>query len=245
MPTEEELSAMEVRIAAASPGAWIPVLETRGATGGASCIQIAPDTAVQDDEIYLSRFTDGEQVQVGPDVQLDADLDFIASARQDMPRLIAEVRRLRAMLQGDSDPRHAALVALSELGRSHDYRDRANAGHGLAAFADMQEALGPLLELVLDPDDTFVTRVTAEAVLRRKDRIGLATVASAMAVAGPNHRDWIHTAITDVFGIFSKDRDNAMQLCEEMLRDADDRVALGARQLHEILAEIDPVLRPA
>jgi len=245
MSTEEELDAMEARVAAASTGAWIPVLETRGATGGASCIQIAPDTAVEDDEIHLSRFTNGERVQVSPDLQLDADLDFIAAARQDMPRLIAEVRRLRAMLQGDSDRRQAAFVALRELGRSHDYGDRADAGHGLAGFADMREALGPLLELVLDPDNTFVTRVTAEALLRRKDRIGLSIVASALAVANPNHSDWLDTAIVDVFSVFSEDRDNAMRLCEDLVREADDRVALGAGQLHEILAEINPVLRPA
>lgn len=144
----------------------------------------------------------------------------------------------------DRDRRHAAVVVLRELGRSHDYRDRADAGHGLAGFAEMQEALGSLLELVLDPGDTFVTRVTAEAVLRRKDRIGLAVVASALAVADSNHSDWIHTALHDVFSIFPEDRDNAMQLCEEMLRDTDDRVALGARQMHDALAEIDPVLRP-
>ncbi|MFI7501635.1 hypothetical protein ACIBVL_24650 [Streptomyces sp. NPDC049687] len=135
-------------------------------------------------------------------------------------------------------------MALRELGRSHDYRDRADAGHGLAGFAEMEEALGPLLELVLDSGDTFVTRVTAEAALRRKDRFGLAVVASALAVADSNHSDWIHTAILDVFSVSSEDRDDAMQLCEEMVRDDDDRVALGARQLHEILAEIDPVLRP-
>ncbi|MFD5935338.1 hypothetical protein [Streptomyces sp. NPDC060333] len=144
----------------------------------------------------------------------------------------------------DVDRRHAAVVLLRELGRSHDYRDRADAGHGLAGFAEMPEALGPLLELVLDAGDTFVTRVTAEAVLRRKDRIGLAVVASALAVADSNHSDWILTALHAVFSIFSEDRDNAMQLCEEMLRDTDDRVALGARQMHEALAEIDPILRP-
>ncbi|MFJ5925521.1 hypothetical protein ACIQF6_23225 [Kitasatospora sp. NPDC092948] len=245
MPTEEELVSMDARIAAASMGAWVPVLETRGATGGASCIRISPATAVDDDEMYLSRFVNGERVQVGPDLQLDADLDFIASARQDMPRLVAEVRRLRGLLQGDGDRRHAAFVALRELGRSLDHRDRADAGRGLAAFADLREALGPLLELVLDPGDTFVTRVTTEAVLRRMDRAGLTVVASAMAVADANHSDWIHTAVVDVFSIFSEDRDRARQLCEEMLRDADDRVALGARRLHDILAEIDPVLRPA
>lgn len=108
----------------------------------------------------------------------------------------------------------------------------------------MPEARGPLLELVLDPGDTFVTRRTAEALLRRKDRDGLTIVASALAVANSNHSDWIHTAIVDVVSIFSDDRDKAIRLCEEMSRDTDDRVALGARRLHKVLAEIDPVLRP-
>ncbi|MFJ6383970.1 hypothetical protein ACIQI7_28700 [Kitasatospora sp. NPDC092039] len=145
--------------------------------------------------------------------------------------------------QMDSGLRHATVVALGELGRSHDHRDRADAGHGLAGFAEMREAVGPLLELVLDPGDTFVTRRTVEALLRRKDGAGLTPVASALAVAGPHHTDWIRTAVHDVFGIFSDDRDAAMRLCEEMSRSGDDRVALGARQLHGILAGIDPVLR--
>lgn len=145
----------------------------------------------------------------------------------------------------DSDRRHAAVLALAELGRSPDYRDRADAGHSLAAFAETQEARGPLSELVLDPADTSVTRTTAEALLRREDRIGLTIVASALAAADSNHSDWIQTAIVDVFSIFSNDWDNAMELCREMLRDTDDRVVLGARQLLETLADIDPVLRPA
>ncbi|BCK66269.1 hypothetical protein Srufu_002220 [Streptomyces libani subsp. rufus] len=144
----------------------------------------------------------------------------------------------------DTDLRHAVVVALGDLGRSHDYRDRADAGHGLAAFAEMQEALVPLRELVLDPGDTFVTRRTAEALLRRKDRVGLTIVASALAVANSNHSDWIHSAIIDVFSVFSDDRDDAMRLCEELSRETGDRVAPGARQLHKVLAEIDPVLRP-
>jgi hypothetical protein len=145
----------------------------------------------------------------------------------------------------DTDLRRAAVVTLGELGRSHDWRDRADAGHSLAGFAEMQEAYEPLLRLVLDPGDTFVTLRTAEGLLRRKDRVGLTIVASALAVANSNHWDWIHTAIVEVFSIFSDDLHEALRLCEEMSRDADDRVALGARQLHEILAEIDPVLRPA
>ncbi|MBD0669438.1 hypothetical protein BU198_01575 [Streptomyces sp. CBMA156] len=142
----------------------------------------------------------------------------------------------------DRELRFAVVVALGKLGRSDDYRDRADAGHGLAAFAEMPEAVGPLLELVLDPGDTHVTRVTAKALLRRRDRAGLATVASALAVADPIHEDWIHTAVFDVFGIFAGDRDDALRLCEELSQDADDRVARGARQLCEALTEIEPVL---
>ncbi len=143
-----------------------------------------------------------------------------------------------------SDLRRAAVAALGELGRSDDWRDRADAGHGLAAFAEMPEAVGLLLELVLDAGDTFVTRRTAESLLRRVDRAGLSIVASAMAVADGNRSDWIHTAVLGVFGIFATDRDEALRLCAELALDGDDRLARGARQLHEELTAIDPVLRP-
>ncbi|MDQ0946519.1 hypothetical protein QFZ24_000442 [Streptomyces phaeochromogenes] len=98
---------------------------------------------------------------------------------------------------------------------------------------------------MLDRGDAFVTRRTADGLLRRKDRVGLTIVASALAVANDNHADCIHVAIVDVFSIFSDDLDAALRLCEEMAGDADDRVARGARRLHESLAEIDPVLRPS
>ncbi|MFE5490411.1 hypothetical protein ACFQ7Z_10705 [Streptomyces virginiae] len=144
----------------------------------------------------------------------------------------------------DSALRLAAVVALAELGRSSDFGDRADAGRGLARFAEMKQAVGPLLELVLDREDTFVTRVTAEALLRRQDRAGLMIVASALEAASPNHGDWIHTAILDAFAIYDSDRDDAMRLCEELTRNPDERVALGARELHESLSGIDCVLHP-
>ncbi|MFF4424666.1 hypothetical protein ACFY04_28485 [Streptomyces sp. NPDC001549] len=145
----------------------------------------------------------------------------------------------------DSALRRAAVMALGELGRSSDYRDRADAGRGLAGFAETEEAAGPLLELVLDREDTFVTRATAEALLRRHDKAGLTAVASALAVAGPNHGDWIHTAVHDAFAVYADERDDAMRLCEELAGDPDERVALGARELHESLAGINCVLHPA
>lgn len=127
----------------------------------------------------------------------------------------------------DGDLRRAAVFALAELGRSDDWRDRADAGHSLAGFAEMPEAVEPLLGLVLDSGDTFVTRRTAEGLLRRKDRAGLTIVASALAVANDNHADWIHTAIVDVLSVFADDLDEVLRLCEEMARHEDDRVARG------------------
>lgn len=109
----------------------------------------------------------------------------------------------------------------------------------------MPEAVGPLLGLVLDPDNTCVTRRTSAGLLRRKDGAGLTIVASALAVANDTQADWIHTAAHDVFSVFSEDLDEALRLCEEMSDDTDGRAARGARQLYESLAEIDPVLRPA
>ncbi|MFE4478597.1 MULTISPECIES: hypothetical protein [Streptomycetaceae] len=95
--SEEELSAIELRAGAATPGPWVARLETRQGIGGASFVQLRPD-APQDDEFHLTRTTDG-RTRTGPDPATDADLDFIAAARQDVPRLVAEVRRLREALE--------------------------------------------------------------------------------------------------------------------------------------------------
>ncbi|MCB5165029.1 hypothetical protein LG634_09335 [Streptomyces bambusae] len=89
----------------------------------------------------------------------------------------------------DKELRLAAVEALGRLGRSDDYRDRAAAGQGLAGLAEEPEAFGLLLDLMLDSGDTYVTRVTAQALLRRMDRSGLAAVASALADGYPRHGD--------------------------------------------------------
>jgi hypothetical protein len=75
--TDEELDRMEARLRAAAPGPWISFVEGRDHESGSSFIQTAAD------DIYLSGAT-------------VADQDFIAHARQDLPELLIEVRRLRA-----------------------------------------------------------------------------------------------------------------------------------------------------
>ncbi len=104
------------------------------------------------------------------------------------------------------EARHAVVATLIGLAGSPNYRDRADAGRSLASFAEVPEAGKALLDLVLDAGDTFVTRETVTALLRRQDTIGLAVVASALTAADANHADWIHTAVLDVFMVFAADR---------------------------------------
>jgi hypothetical protein len=103
------------------------------------------------------------------------------------------------------------------------------------------------LELVLDRGNTFVTQATTEALLRGQDPAGLAVVASALAALGPgqpNHVDWIHAAVLDVFMVSSRDRDAVVRVCEVLARGRDEQVRRGADLLIAALAGISPLLRP-
>ena len=73
----DELSAIEARANAATAGPWRSIIEGRDQDSGSSFIM------TEGEDIYVSGAT-------------DADQDFIAHARQDVPRLLAEVRRLRS-----------------------------------------------------------------------------------------------------------------------------------------------------
>jgi hypothetical protein len=75
----EILDIIERRCAAATPGPWKFVAESRIHDTGDNFIK------TERENIYLSGAT-------------VADHDFIASARQDIPRLLAEVRSLRQIV---------------------------------------------------------------------------------------------------------------------------------------------------
>ncbi len=72
---------MEERANAARPSPWISFVEGRDHFSGSSFIQI----------------TNGSYDDLEASLPI-ADQDFIAHARQDIPKLIEEVRRLRAEL---------------------------------------------------------------------------------------------------------------------------------------------------
>ena len=85
--SDDELAAISARGVAATPGRWEPFFEGRDHYNGDSFIR----TGTQD--LYISA-----EDYAGGGGHFQADLDFIAHARQDIPRLIAEIRRLQSLL---------------------------------------------------------------------------------------------------------------------------------------------------
>jgi hypothetical protein len=73
---DEEIESMEARLRDATPGPWISYVERRDHESGSSFIQTPAS------DIELAGAT-------------AADQDFIAHARQDLAKLLLEVRRLR------------------------------------------------------------------------------------------------------------------------------------------------------
>lgn len=76
MIDDAELDEIEARCQRATPGPWESFVEGRDHTSGSSFIR----TAEEDLEILVAT---------------PADQDFVAHARQDIPRLLAEVRALQ------------------------------------------------------------------------------------------------------------------------------------------------------
>jgi hypothetical protein len=82
MMTNREVQEIEARSEKASPGPWTSFIEGRDQLSGSSFIMTGPPGAEGDDIEFIGATADEQ--------------DFIARARQDIPRLLAEVKRLRA-----------------------------------------------------------------------------------------------------------------------------------------------------
>ncbi|HEU4326264.1 MAG TPA: hypothetical protein VFS21_24200 [Roseiflexaceae bacterium] len=83
--TEAELRKIEKRAKAARPGPWKIGVEGTHYTGEPRIVMVE-EGASSEDKICLIGLT-------------NADHDFIAAARLDVMRLVAEVRRLRRLLE--------------------------------------------------------------------------------------------------------------------------------------------------
>lgn len=66
----------------------------RHGTGGGSFVQLDANSAGEH-ETHVRVFRGGQE-RISPDARLDTVLDFLAHAAAGVPRLIAEIRRLRA-----------------------------------------------------------------------------------------------------------------------------------------------------
>lgn len=87
MVDDAELDVIEARCKAASPGPWKSFVEGRDHMSGDDFIRVGGD----EPDMYVSRHTSSGLRPASAE-----DLDFIAAARQDIPRLLAEVKRLRS-----------------------------------------------------------------------------------------------------------------------------------------------------
>ena len=84
--SDDELDRIERMVDAAAQGPWFSYVVGRNTEAGSNCIEVGSCNELGS---FKSIELSGGTV---------ADQDFIASARQDVPRLLLEVRALRARL---------------------------------------------------------------------------------------------------------------------------------------------------
>lgn len=90
--TDAELDAILARAESSLPAPWEAFVEGRDHVGGDAFIRSGGlDDQAPDIYVTLSYWNSAAPTPAPPEV-----LDFIAAARQDVPRLVAEVRRLQA-----------------------------------------------------------------------------------------------------------------------------------------------------
>lgn len=117
---------------------------------------------------------------------------------------------------------------------SSDVLMRAAAGVRLAASRDLDSASGTLLALLHDPENTFVTQETADALAARRDsersRLLLRAYPGADELGGYSIRDAI---IVPPAGVDYPEAGPAMEerrlLLDDLARDRDVEVAKAAR----------------
>ncbi|MFD5497150.1 HEAT repeat domain-containing protein [Streptomyces sp. NPDC127091] len=92
------------------------------------------------------------------------------------------------------EKKSGSAAALAEAS-SPSWSQRARAGRELASFADVPEAAEALMGLLLDAEDTAVTRQTAEALTRVGTVAAIRLIVRAAAEADDNQADWLQTGV--------------------------------------------------
>lgn len=104
--TDEQLKEIEARASAAVAGPWKPALDPVRPPDRGLAVD-TPDGFV----LVRTRFLTGPNAD-----GIRADAEFIAHAREDVPALVAEVRRLR-----ESEERLRAMLASRVFANVNDY----------------------------------------------------------------------------------------------------------------------------
>ncbi|MFP8942194.1 hypothetical protein ACLIYM_12265 [Streptomyces fenghuangensis] len=120
-------------------------------------------------------------------------------------------------------------VALSGAS-SPSWSQRAGAGRALASFADVPEAAEALVGLLLDAEDTAVTRQTAEALILAGTVAAVRLIALAAAEADDNQADWMRTGVHDALAGTDGVPDIAV-VCGQLARSHEAAVRRGAAEI--------------
>ncbi|MBQ1023795.1 hypothetical protein [Micromonospora sp. C95] len=106
--TDQELAEIEELAHAATPGPWYVRQLDDDFAMCLVAISTTPDTGLGErwpdfdhHEIVAATLVQQPRYVDVADERWDENAQFIASARQNIPRLIAEIRRLRPLLTGD------------------------------------------------------------------------------------------------------------------------------------------------
>jgi hypothetical protein len=94
MITDKQLEEITARCNATTIAPWVSFIEGRDCESGSSFIMTG---IAKGENIWGS--TRGEDIYLTG--ATNADMDFIAHARQDIPMLIAEIKRLQKLLKQD------------------------------------------------------------------------------------------------------------------------------------------------
>lgn len=103
--TDDALAAIEERASAATPGRWYVRQLDDDHAMGLVAVSTVPDTGLgerwpefEHSELVAATLVQHPRYVDGADERWDENAHFIAHARDDVPRLVAEIRRLRQLL---------------------------------------------------------------------------------------------------------------------------------------------------
>ncbi|MFJ3159719.1 hypothetical protein [Streptomyces kanasensis] len=124
----------------------------------------------------------------------------------------------------------SGLVAALAEAKASSWTQRACAGRALASFAEVPEAAEALVGLLLDVEDTAVTRETAEALAQVGTLAAVRLIAHAVAEADDKQADWLQTGVHDVL-VDSGGGPDIAAVCGELAGDPEEPVRRGAADI--------------